>query len=58
MRALKFLIPLVLFTSEKAKMGEFVNPWWVKILAWVTTAIIVVLNVKLLLDFVGLTGGT
>ncbi|MSU69381.1 MAG: divalent metal cation transporter [Opitutaceae bacterium] len=45
------VIPLVLFTSERAKMGEFANPLWVKVLAWVTTAIIVVLNVKLLWDF-------
>jgi manganese transport protein len=51
------VIPLVMFTGEKAKMGEFVNPWWIKWLAWLTTAIIVVLNVKLLLDFAGLTGG-
>ncbi|MDB6095440.1 MAG: Mn2+/Fe2+ transporter, family [Verrucomicrobia bacterium] len=50
------VIPLVIFTSEKTKMGEFANPLWVKLLAWVTTAIIVILNVKLLLDFVGLTG--
>ncbi len=50
------VIPLVLFTSEKAKMGEFANSAWVKLLAWVTTAIIVILNVKLLLDFAGLTG--
>ena len=50
------VIPLVLFTSEKAKMGEFVNPWWMNLLAWATTAIIVVLNGKLLLDFIGLTG--
>jgi manganese transport protein len=52
------VIPLVLFTSNRTKMGEFANPAWVKLLAWITTAIIVVLNVKLLLDFVGLTGGS
>jgi len=51
------VIPLVMFTSDRAKMGEFANPGWVKILAWITTAVIVVLNVKLLLDFTGLTGG-
>src|SRR5689334_24891552 len=51
------VIPLVKFTGDKAKMGEFANPAWVKLLAWVTTAIIVTLNVKLLLDFTGLTGG-
>ena len=50
------VIPLVMFTGERAKMGEFTNPVWVKLLAWVTTAIIVVLNLKLLLDFIGLTG--
>ena len=52
------VVPLVLFTSQRSKMGEFVNPWWVKGLAWVTTAIIITLNLKLLLDFIGLTGGT
>src|SRR5438045_5976279 len=42
--------PLMRFTSEKAKMGEFVNPMWVKILGWTTAAIIITLNVKLLFD--------
>jgi manganese transport protein len=51
------VIPLVQFTSERAKMGEFVSPRWVKILAWLTAALIVVLNAKLLLDFAGVTGG-
>jgi len=51
------VIPLVMFTSDKLKMGEFAKPWWLKILAWVTTTVIVVLNLKLLLDFAGLTGG-
>jgi manganese transport protein len=49
------VIPLVLFTSERAKMGEFANAAWVKILAWITAAIIVVLNVKLLTDTFGIT---
>jgi len=42
--------PLVHFTGEKAKMGEFVNPLWIKILGWTIAAIIIVLNVKLLFD--------
>jgi manganese transport protein len=42
--------PLMRFTGEKAKMGEFVNPIWIKILGWTTTLIIIVLNVKLLFD--------
>lgn len=49
------VIPLVMFTGSKAKMGEFVNAWWVGALAWITAAIIVVLNLKLLFDFFGLT---
>ena len=42
--------PLMRFTGEKSKMGEFVNPIWIKILGWTTAAIIIVLNVKLLFD--------
>jgi manganese transport protein len=49
------VIPLVIFTSSKAKMGEFVSPRWVQVLAWTTASIIVVLNVKFLADFFGLT---
>jgi manganese transport protein len=42
--------PLMRFTSEKAKMGVFANRVWIKILGWTTAGIIIVLNVKLLLD--------
>jgi manganese transport protein len=42
--------PLMRFTDEKAKMGQFVNPVWIRILGWTTTLIIIVLNVKLLFD--------
>jgi len=42
--------PLMRFTNEKAKMGEFANRLWLKILGWATAAIIIVLNVKLLFD--------
>jgi len=49
------VIPLILFTGDRRKMGEFVSPLWVKILAWTTATIIVVLNVKYLLDFFGVT---
>ena len=42
--------PLLRFTGEKAKMGEFVNPLWIKILGWTVATIIIVLNVKLLFD--------
>ena len=42
--------PLMRFTDERAKMGEFANRVWLKILGWTTAAIIIVLNVKLLFD--------
>jgi len=49
--------PLMRFTGERAKMGEFVNPWWIKLLGWGVTLAIIGLNVKLLLDIAGVTGG-
>ena len=42
--------PLMRFTGDRAKMGEFVNPWWIKLLGWSITLVIIALNVKLLLD--------
>ena len=42
--------PLMRFTGERAKMGEFVNPLWIKVLGWTTAAIIITLNLKLLFD--------
>src|SRR5271154_1728253 len=36
--------PLLRFTNNKAKMGEFANAPWLKILGWSTAAIIIVLN--------------
>lgn len=44
------VVPLVQFTSEKAKMGIFVNPAWMKITAWVVTGLIIILNVFLLIQ--------
>jgi manganese transport protein len=44
------VIPLVLFTSDRDKMGEFVNATWIKITAWSVAGIIVCLNLKLLWD--------
>ena len=49
------VFPLILFTSDRRKMGEFVNPRWLKTLAWVTAILIAALNAKLLLDIFGLT---
>jgi manganese transport protein len=49
------VIPLVIFTSDRRKMGEFVNPRWVTALAWTTAALIVTLNAKYLSDYLGVT---
>jgi manganese transport protein len=42
------VFPLVMFTSDKAKMGEFANAMWVKILAYTVAFIIASLNAWLL----------
>lgn len=42
------VFPLVMFTSDKLKMGDFVNSLSVKILAWIVAVIIAALNVWLL----------
>ena len=44
------VFPLVLFTSDNRKMGEFVNAAWVKALAWTTAVFIAVLNAWLLVQ--------
>jgi len=46
------VVPLVMFTSDRRKMGEFVNPAWLKALAWVTAVFIAVLNAWLLVQAV------
>jgi manganese transport protein len=42
------VVPLVLFTSNKKRMGEFVNPPWLKTLAWLVAVVIAGLNLTLL----------
>ncbi|MFC0345292.1 Nramp family divalent metal transporter [Epilithonimonas hispanica] len=42
------VVPLVMFTGSKAKMGEFANKMWLKILAWIISGIIIILNLYLL----------
>jgi manganese transport protein len=44
------VIPLVQFVSDRKKMGSFAISRPVAVLAWAVAAIILVLNVKLLLD--------
>ena len=47
------VFPLVMFTSDKVKMGEFANPAWLKGLAYAVALVIAGLNIWLLLQFFG-----
>ncbi len=41
------IIPLIHFTSDRSRMGPFANRLWVKMLAWMCAAIIIVMNLWL-----------
>ena len=45
------VVPLVMFTASRAKMGVFVSPRWLTAVAVLIAAVIVILNVKLVVDF-------
>jgi manganese transport protein len=42
------VFPLVMFTGDRHKMGEFVSPRWVQALAWAVAMVIALLNAWLL----------
>jgi manganese transport protein len=44
------VVPLVRFTNSKKKMGPFVNPRWVQVLAWAVALVIMALNGKLVYE--------
>jgi len=44
------IVPLVMFTADRRKMGELVSPIWVTGLAVLVAAVVIVLNVKLVFD--------
>ena len=44
------VVPLVIFTGDRAKMGEFVNGRWLQRLAWLTAILIAALNAWLLVQ--------
>ncbi|HEY7459974.1 MAG TPA: Nramp family divalent metal transporter [Xanthobacteraceae bacterium] len=46
------VVPLVMFTADRRKLGELIAPRWLTVVAAITAAIIIVLNAKLLIDFV------
>ncbi len=46
------VFPLIRFTSDRIKMGEFVNPRWLKVLAYTMGFVIAALNIWLLVQTV------
>ena len=46
------VVPLVMFTANKTKMGPFVAPRWLTCLAALIAAAIIVLNAKLVWDYI------
>jgi manganese transport protein len=38
------VVPLVIFTSSRKRMGEFVNRPWLKVLSWSVAGLIAGLN--------------
>jgi manganese transport protein len=44
------VFPLVMFTSDRVKMGRFVNPKWLQALAWTVACVIAALNAWLLVQ--------
>jgi manganese transport protein len=47
------VVPLLQFTSDRRRMGEFANPAWVRVLGWLTAAVIIALNAYLITDQMG-----
>ncbi|WP_343534021.1 Nramp family divalent metal transporter [Pedobacter sp.] len=47
------IIPLIHLNSDKKEMKEFAIKLWVKILAWLSAAVIVALNIKLVIEEIG-----
>src|SRR5947199_4962044 len=46
------IVPLVMFTADRAKMGELVAPRWLTWASALIAAILIVLNIKLLYDLI------
>ena len=46
------IVPLVMFTASRAKMGPFVAPRWLTAAAALVAAVVIALNAKLVLDFI------
>ncbi|CAH0417926.1 Nramp family divalent metal transporter [Periweissella ghanensis] len=46
------MIPLIWFTGSKKVMGQYVNPLWISILAWISAIGLTILNFQLVVSIV------
>jgi manganese transport protein len=46
------VVPLMLFASDRRRLGALVAPRWQQVLGWTIAVLIIVLNLKLIVDFV------
>ena len=51
------VVPLVMFTADRVKMGQLVAPRWLIALAILIALVIIALNAKLIFDFAGISLG-
>jgi manganese transport protein len=47
------IVPLMMFASDRKRMGLLVAPSWQLVLGWAIGLLIIGLNLKLIFDFVG-----
>jgi len=47
------VIPLIIFTSDKVRMGKFASPIWLRTAAWVFAIVILALNARLVIEEIG-----
>lgn len=44
------IVPLIMFTRDRRKMEELIAPRWMTVLAVIAAAVVIVLNIKVVLD--------
>jgi manganese transport protein len=44
------IVPLIMFTSDRKKMGALRSPLWLTASAWLVALIVILLNLKLIYD--------
>ncbi len=47
------VVPLIRFTNSRRRMGPFANRLWIKVVAWTVATVIIMLNVRLVIEIIG-----